>query len=51
MIKSVQVKTRVIKLLPTDDNADVVLSTLYIDETKLVVLKAKTLQGKMAVTS
>jgi outer membrane lipoprotein-sorting protein len=37
-----KIKTRVIKLLPTDDNADVVLSTLYIDETKLVVLKAKT---------
>ena len=36
------VKTKVIKLLPTDDNADVVLSTLYIDEAKLVVLKAKT---------
>lgn len=36
------VTTRVIKLLPTDDNAEVVLSTLYIDETKLVVLKAKT---------
>jgi outer membrane lipoprotein-sorting protein len=36
------VKTKVIKLLPTDDNADVVLSTLYIDETNLVVLKAKT---------
>ena len=36
------VTTRVIKLLPTDDNADVVLSTLYIDEAKLVVLKAKT---------
>jgi outer membrane lipoprotein-sorting protein len=36
------VKTRVIKLLPTDDNADVVLSTLYIDETNLVILKAKT---------
>ncbi len=35
-------ETRVIKLLPSDDNADVVLSTLYIDETKLVVLKAKT---------
>jgi outer membrane lipoprotein-sorting protein len=35
-------KTRIIKLLPTDDNADVVLSTLYIDETNLVVLKAKT---------
>ncbi len=36
------VKTKVIKLLPTDDNADVVLSTLYIDETNLVILKAKT---------
>ncbi|MBL0356159.1 MAG: hypothetical protein IPP72_04410 [Chitinophagaceae bacterium] len=36
------VKARVIKLLPTDDNADVVLSTLYIDETNLVILKAKT---------
>ena len=37
-----RVTTRVIKLLPVDDNADVVLSTLYIDEAKLVVLKAKT---------
>lgn len=36
------VTTRVIKLLPDDDNADVVLSTLYIDEARLVVLKAKT---------
>ena len=36
------VAVRVIKLLPTDDNADVVLSTLYIDEARLVVLKAKT---------
>jgi outer membrane lipoprotein-sorting protein len=34
--------TRVVKLLPTDDNAEVVLSTLYIDETNLVILKAKT---------
>jgi len=33
---------RVVKLLPEDDNADVVLSTLYIDETNLVILKAKT---------
>ncbi|MGG9971155.1 LolA family protein [Ferruginibacter sp. SUN002] len=33
---------RVIKLLPEDDNADVVLSTLYIDETNLVIKKAKT---------
>lgn len=35
-------KTRVIKLLPIDDNADVVLSTIYIDEANLVILKAKT---------
>ncbi len=33
---------RVVKLLPEDDNADVVLSTLYIDETNLVIKKAKT---------
>lgn len=33
---------KVVKLLPEDDNADVVLSTLYIDETNLVILKAKT---------
>jgi outer membrane lipoprotein-sorting protein len=35
-------KTRVVKLLPIDDNADVVLSTIYIDEANLVILKAKT---------
>jgi hypothetical protein len=33
---------RVIKLLPNDDNAEVVLSTLYIDEANLVIKKAKT---------
>jgi outer membrane lipoprotein-sorting protein len=33
---------RVVKLIPTADNSEVVLSTLYIDPTKLVVLKAKT---------
>ncbi len=33
---------RVIKLLPNDDNADVVLSTLYIDEANLLIKKAKT---------
>jgi hypothetical protein len=33
---------RVIKLLPNDDNAEVVLSTLYIDEASLVIKKAKT---------
>lgn len=36
------VAVRIVKLLPEDDNADVVLSTLYIDETRLVILKAKT---------
>jgi outer membrane lipoprotein-sorting protein len=36
------VAVRVVKLLPEDDNADVVLSTLYIDEASLVILKAKT---------
>ncbi|MBS1668812.1 MAG: hypothetical protein JST58_15665 [Bacteroidetes bacterium] len=36
------VKLRVIKLLPVDDNADIVLSTFYIDEAKLLVMKAKT---------
>ena len=35
-------KTKVVKLLPLDDNADVVLSTIYIDEANLVILKAKT---------
>jgi len=33
---------RIIKLLPQDENADVVLSTLYIDEKELLVKKAKT---------
>ena len=33
---------RVIKLLPEDDNADVVLSTVYIDEVALVIRRAKT---------
>jgi outer membrane lipoprotein-sorting protein len=33
---------RVVKLLPEDDNADVVLSTVYIDESNLVIKKAKT---------
>ncbi len=35
-------KTRIIKLLPNDENSDVVLSTLYIDETDLLILKAIT---------
>ncbi len=33
---------RIIKLLPEDDNADVVLSTVYIDEAALVIRRAKT---------
>ena len=33
---------RIIKLLPEDDNNDVVLSTLYIDEKNFLILKAKT---------
>jgi outer membrane lipoprotein-sorting protein len=33
---------RVIKLLPKDENADVVLSTLYIDETNSLIKKSKT---------
>lgn len=34
--------TRVVKLLPNSENSDVVLSTLYIDETSLLVRKAVT---------
>lgn len=33
---------RIIKLLPKDENADVVLSTVYIDEVQLLIKKAKT---------
>lgn len=33
---------RVIKLLPENDNSDIVLSTLYIDETTALIKKAKT---------
>ena len=33
---------RVAKLLPTDDNSDVVLSTVYIDEATSLIKKAKT---------
>jgi hypothetical protein len=33
---------RMLKLLPKDENSDVVLSTLYIDETNFLVKKAKT---------
>jgi hypothetical protein len=33
---------RIIKLLPKDENAEVVLSTLYIDEAQSLIKKAKT---------
>lgn len=33
---------RIIKLLPKDENSDVVLSTLYIDESQSLIKKAKT---------
>lgn len=36
------VNTRVIKLLPNDENSELVLSTLYIDPVKLLVMKAVT---------
>ena len=36
------VKARIVKLLPADENADMVLSTLYIDESRLLVLRART---------
>ncbi len=36
------VHTRIIKLLPTDENSELVLSTLYIDPVKLLVVKSVT---------
>jgi hypothetical protein len=36
------VAVKVVRLLPADDNGDVVLSTLYIDPVNLVIKKAKT---------
>ena len=33
---------RVIKMLPRDENSDVVLSTLYIDEDRALIIRAKT---------
>ena len=35
-------KVRVIKLLPQDENADLVLSTFWVDELRLVILRART---------
>lgn len=42
MGKEAKTNLRIIKLLPKDENADVVLSTLYIDETQSLIKKAKT---------
>jgi|SRR5450432_249968 outer membrane lipoprotein-sorting protein len=36
------IPVRIIKLLPSDENSELVLATLYIDERRLLVLKAKT---------
>lgn len=36
------IPVKVVKLLPADDNADIVLSTLYIDEARQVILRTKT---------
>ncbi|MEO7527626.1 MAG: hypothetical protein ABIT35_05265 [Chitinophagaceae bacterium] len=36
------IPVRVLKLLPLDDNSDIVLSTLYIDEATKLIQKAKT---------
>ena len=40
--KDVKTGLRIVKLLPKDENANVVLSILYIDEKQLLVKKAKT---------
>lgn len=37
-----KVPVKVVKMLPLNDNTDVVLSTLYIDETRLLILRAVT---------
>ncbi len=36
------IKTRIVKLLPNDDNNEVILSTLYIDESNLLIIKSIT---------
>lgn len=36
------VSTRIVKLLPLNENADVVITTLYIDETQLLIVKSIT---------
>ena len=40
--KEAATNLRIIKLLPKDDNAEIVLSTLYIDEKQALIKKAKT---------
>jgi hypothetical protein len=42
MGKENKTNLRIIKLLPKDENADVVLSTLYIDETESLIKRSKT---------
>ena len=42
LVKLGNTQVRIVKLLPLDDNNDVVLSTLYIDETNFVIRKTKT---------
>lgn len=42
MGKEAKTNLRIIKLLPKDENAEVVLSTLYIDESQSLIKKAKT---------
>jgi outer membrane lipoprotein-sorting protein len=42
MGKEVKTNLRIIKLLPKDENSEVVLSTLYIDEAQSLIKKAKT---------
>ena len=40
--KEAKTNLRIVKLLPKDENAEVVLSTLYIDETQYLIKKTKT---------
>jgi outer membrane lipoprotein-sorting protein len=40
--KEIGTNFRIIKLLPKDENAEIVLSTLYIDEVKSLIRKSKT---------
>lgn len=40
--KENETNLRIIKLLPKDENSDIVLSTLYIDEVQYLIIKSKT---------